>query len=623
MVYPIYTELTQCRDCYKCVRSCPVKAIQVKDGSAVVIKDRCVFCGHCVDVCPNHAKKVRDDIARVQMFLRGGKRVLCSIAPSYAAEFAGQGDAVLAALMRLGFSGVSETAIGAALVSASVDLYAKRNGGVCPWISTACPSVVELVRKYYPQLVGNLSHVPSPLQCHCAYLRELYGEDIGIVFVGPCIAKKVEADTTPGFPDFALTFGELRQWLEREGVFLDEMVDGIEAGKISVPDFVPAPAGKTTLYPVEGGMIASLMWGEDAFQDHAVAISGVDQVIDVLDELPRQEVRGEGGTLEMDVYNDFLELLNCEGGCVNGPGASKGRSPAAKKSLSARYTKTRITAQADKLFVPPAQFLDKLLDKGYDLLVRGDRRSEYPPTGFLPAELKAKFSDAQIDQALKDLGKVSKADELNCGGCGYNTCRDMAVAYLEGMAEPEMCVTKMRKEAQSKIDVLLRTIPMGVVMVDEDLKIVDCNVGFLHLFGDIDYSIESEIINLISGLPLERFVPFYEQFREQFHTSKPGQYRLHYQDKFLRVTFFVVEKQRLVGAIFEDITSPTVRRETVVKKAEDVIQKSLETVQQIASLLGENAAETEIMLNSLIDAFKVPGTDSEDGFLPDEQQDLT
>ncbi len=620
MVYPIYTELTQCRDCYKCVRSCPVKAIQVKEGSAVVIKDRCVFCGHCVDVCPNHAKKVRDDIARVQMFLRSGKRVYCSIAPSYAAEFAGQGDAVLASLIQLGFAGVSETAIGAALVSACVDLDAKRNEGVCSWISTACPAVVELVHKYYPQLEDNLSPVPSPLQCHSAYLREIYGDDIGVVFIGPCIAKKVEADTTPGFPDFALTFTELRQWLDRENISLDELVDGIDQHTVEVPPFVPAPAGETTLYPVEGGMIASLVWGRDAFQDKAVAISGVDQVLGVLNELPR---KGTVAKSDEDIYNDFLELLSCEGGCVNGPGATKGRSPATKKSLSTRYTKERITKDTEKLFVPPAEFVASLLEKGYDMLVRSDRRSEYPPSDFIPAGHKAKFTEEQITQALKDLGKVTRIDELNCGGCGYNTCRDMAIAYLEGMAEPEMCVTKMRKEAQSKIDVLLRTIPMGVVMVDEDLKIVDCNTGFLHLFGDIDYSIESEILDLISGLPLERFVPFYDKFRDQFYSSRPGQYRLHYQDKFLRVTFFIVEKQRLVGAIFEDITSPTVRRETVVKKAEDVIQKSLETVQQIASLLGENAAETEIMLNSLIDAFKVPGTDGEDGFMLDDQQDLS
>ncbi len=341
----------------------------------------------------------------------------------------------------------------------------------------------------------------------------------------------------------------------------------------------------------------------------------MEQVIEVLDELP---IEFHHNTTDSDIYGDFLELLSCPGGCVNGPGAEKGRSPAAKKSLSTRYTKERLEHQ-EELFVPPADFVDKLVAQGYSILKKSDAPLEVPAE--TDAVLRKTYTEQQISQALQDLGKMQSSDELNCGGCGYNTCRDMAIAFLDGMAEPEMCVTKMRKEAQSKVDVLLRTIPMGVVIVDADLKIVDCNTEFLHLFGDIDYAIEDEILNLISGLPLERFVPFYEQFRDQFTASKPGQYRLHFQDKFLRVTFFIVEKQRLVGAIFEDITTPTVKRETVVKKAEDVIQKSLETVQQIASLLGENAAETEIMLNSLIDAFKVPATNSGDGFMPDEQQD--
>ena len=206
MVYPVYTETTYCRDCYKCVRSCPVKAIQIKDGSAVIIKDRCIFCGKCVDICPNSAKKIRSDLSRAQMLVKTKKRVICSLAPSFAAEFASKEDALLSALIQLGFSDISETAIGATIVSAAIDLYANEHDGKCPWISTACPSVVELVRKYYPEAVDRLAKVPSPLQTHCAYLRKVYGPDIGIVFVGPCIAKKNEADTTPGYPDISITF---------------------------------------------------------------------------------------------------------------------------------------------------------------------------------------------------------------------------------------------------------------------------------------------------------------------------------------------------------------------------------------------------------------------------------
>lgn len=598
MIHPIYTELTECRDCYKCVRGCPVKAIQVKDGSAVVVKDRCIYCGHCVDICPSHAKKIRNDLARVRQFLTSGKKIYCSLAPSAASEFVQGVDALVLALERLGFFAVSETAIGAALVNESIEVHAGGHDGTCAWISTACPTVVQTVKKYYPSLVPALSEVPSPLQCHSAYLRKLYGQEIGVVFIGPCIAKKVEADETPGYPDFALTFEELRTWLKLENIDLDLLAHQIDADPSLVPPFVPCKAGSSTLYPIEGGMIASLAWGSDPFQTKAVAISGATQVVGTL-----------GGMAKGQINSDFLELLFCEGGCINGPGCEKGRSSAAKKGSSSRYTRSRITDQGP-LFAGDRSFVSTLLEQGYSLIEKPGNGVQNPPV----SSFVSIHSELEIERALKILGKRDKAEELNCGGCGYNSCREMAIAYLDGMAEPEMCVTKMRKEAQSKIDVLLRTIPIGVVIVDDQLKIVDCNNSFLKLFGDIDFSIEGDLLGLVGGLPLERFVPFHEKFKNQFSNPGAQQYRLHYQDKFLKVTFFSVEKQHLVGALFEDITTPTVRRETVIKKAEDVIQKSLETVQQIASLLGENAAETEIMLNSLIDAFKVPGSSQSDGF---------
>ncbi len=616
MVYPIYTELTECRDCYKCVRACPVKAIQVKDGRAVVVKDRCVFCGRCVDTCPSHAKKIRDDVERVKQSMRMGRRVFASIAPSYAAEFPDHADAFLAALPLLGFSEVSETALGATLVSAAIDHYAQEHGGRCPWISTACPSVVELVGKYFPRLVSNLSPIPSPLQCHSILLRQLYGEDIVIVFIGPCIAKKVEADTTPGFPDFALTFREFRSWLTHEGLSLDELRQELSEGIRTIPELIPARAGETTLYPVEGGMIASLHMGKDVFQASGVAISGVASVMATLEELPESAILPDSPV----VFSDLLELLTCEGGCINGPGVVQRRSSAVRKSTSTRFTRTRLSS-IQPVYQPDSALVARLLDEGHALLSRPDRLSVYPPSTLVPIDSLRKFSDVDIARALFELGKNDPSDELNCGGCGYNSCKDMAIAYLDGMAEPEMCVTKMRKQAQSKIDVLLRTLPMGVVIVDRELRIVDCNAEFLHLFGDIDYAVEGEIIDLISGLPLQRFVPFHQEFAQHFGDA-PGTvaYRLHYKEKFLQVTFFTVENHRLVGAIFQDVTTPTVRRETVVKNAEAVIQKSLETVQQIASLLGENAAETEIMLNSLIEAFKVPSGHSTEGFLPDDDQ---
>ena len=476
-----------------------------------------------------------------------------------------------------------------------MDIYASEHNGDCPFIGTACPAVVELVKKYYPQYVSRLAPVPSPLQTHSAYLRHLYNEDLIIVFVGPCIAKKMEADTTPGYPDLAISFDELRAWLDSEGISLDEI-------KPEAVDLVPKKAGITTLYPVEGGQImSSSIWGKNRIDTKAISMSGMEEVLSAL-------------SVEDDPF-PFLELLSCDGGCVNGPGTSMKGSIAQKKRKAAEWTEKRL--DEPELFTGDEAFARELLEKGYSML---DASKPLAEAGF-----REEHTESEIKRALVELGKLTKADELNCGGCGYNTCRDMAVAYLDGMAEIEMCVTKMRKEAESKVDVLLRTIPMGVVIVDSDLQIADCNTRFLDLFGDMEEGfVDQSVLSMVKGLPLERFISFSDKFRDQFYLSHPGQYRLHFKDKYLRVTFFLVEEKRLLGAMFEDITNPTIRRETVVKKAEDVIQKSLETVQQIASLLGENAAETEIMLNSLIDAFSVHSSaESDSSFTEDEGGDLT
>ena len=409
MIYPIYTELTECRDCYKCVRSCPVKAIQVRDGSAVVVKDRCIYCGACVDTCPSHAKKIRNDLGRVKQFLKSGRKVFCSLAPSVSSEFPNKVDSVVVALKRLRFFATSETAIGAALVNASIEAYASEHDGRCDWISTACPTVVQIVKKYYPGLVPSLSKVPSPLQCHSAYLRKLYGEDIGIVFIGPCIAKKIEADETPGFPDLALIFGELRTWLEEEHIDLDTITSELDVGEKTVPPFLPSAAGKSTLYPVEGGMIASLAWGNDPFQTNAVAISGSEQVVGTL-----------AGMVGDNQNTDFLELLFCEGGCINGPGGASGRSSASKKGLASRYTRSRITA-VQPTFAGDPTFVAELLKGGYSLIEKPGE------TGILVSSSPSLYqfgvlhSDEEIEQALHLLGKADKLEELNCGGCGYNS----------------------------------------------------------------------------------------------------------------------------------------------------------------------------------------------------------
>ncbi|MBR0307545.1 MAG: 4Fe-4S binding protein [Mogibacterium sp.] len=579
--HPIYTQINNCRDCYKCVRHCPVKAIQIKDAHAVIIHDRCTFCGTCVNECPNSVKTIRNDVDRVTMAFLSKRRVIVSLAPSYVSEFKGYEDNFVRALYRLGFHAVSETAIGAALVSQALDMYLEEHGSAS-FISTACPSVVELVRKYYPESINELAPVPSPLQTHSAYLRKLYGNDITIVFIGPCIAKKVEADEHPGYPDIALTFREVRAWLEEENIDLEHMDTGIAV------DFVPKKAGKAAVYPIENGQIeTSRIWENRFIEQGALSVSGISRVMSSL--------RGTH-------TDDFLEALNCDGGCINGPGTSHEDSAVIRKKAVADHVLARLSEP--DVFDGDEEFAREVLEKGYGILGAPSPK----PAGIT----RRGHTEEEIKGALAKLGKTTPEDELNCGGCGYASCRDMASALLDGLSETEMCVTKMRKDAESKVDILLSTIPHGVVIVDSELNIADCNKRFIDIFEEYPEGfLDAEGLRSFRGTPVSVFVPFAEKFREQFFMSEPQQYRFYHEGKVMRVTFFLVESKALLGAMFEDITTPSVRREAVVERAEEVIMKSMKTVQQIASLLGDNAAETEVALNAIIEEFNISGDSGE------------
>lgn len=570
------------------MRNCPVKAIQIKDAHAEIIHERCTFCGICVNACPNGVKQIRNDVDKVIMALMSKRKVIASLAPAYVSEFQGLGDNFVRALYKLGFDAVSETAIGAALVSQALDMYMEEHGEA-PFISTACPSVVQLVRKYYPESIDMLATVPSPLQAHSAYLRHLYGDDIVIVFIGPCIAKKVEADEYPGYPDIALTFREVEAWLEEDNINLEDIDTGISV------DFVPCPAGRAAIYPIENGQIeTSKIWMNQFLEQSALSVSGTDRVM---------------SSLQGSHTTDFLEALNCDGGCINGPGTSKIDSAVIRKKHVVNHTLERI-GEPD-VFDGDAEYAKLILEKGYGVL-KGASPSSAPVSG-------TSHTEEEITKALLMLGKTTPEDELNCGGCGYPSCRDMATALLEGLAETEMCVTKMRKDAESKVDILLSAIPHGVVIVDSALNIADCNKRFIDLFEDYPEGfLDAEGLKSFRGTPVSVFVSFADKLREQFFMTKPTQYRFKHDGKIMRVTFFLVENKELLGVLFEDITTPTVRREAVVGKAEEVISKSLSTVQQIASLLGENAAETEIVLNSIIEEFNVHSEGGGDSGLMEE-----
>ena len=569
---PIYTEKHECQDCYKCLRNCPVKAIKVEGGYASVIPELCTLCGQCVEVCPNNAKRIRDDLPRARQLLTIKPKVIVSLAPAFISEFPGVTPAqLIAALRRLGFHGVSETALGAQQVSAHVArMFIDEPGRVL--LSSACPTVVAYLQKHRPELAHLVTPLLSPLLTHCLMLRAAFGQDIGIVFIGPCIAKKSEADTHPQLLDVALTFDDLRRWLDQEKIDLAALA-AADADR-----FIPESAEEGAIYPIDGGMIAGVKANCTVNDAAFMSFSGMGTLQRALDGL--DQLRPPAGL--------FVELLACEGGCVNGPRVRDRSQTACKRFEVLNYSRY------------PAAMIPRPADT--------DIHEAIPPR---PAELP-RFTDPQVREALRAVGKISPDDELNCGGCGYDTCREFGKALLTQKAERAMCVTFMRQLALKKANALIQKMPSAVVIVDQDLRIIETNESFIKLVAK-DSAADPPAVE---GAALAGLVPFHSLFGSVLRTGEDIVDRdLRYRDTILHISIFTIEKHLVVGGIIQDITRPAVQKEQVIKRAQEVIQKNLATVQKIAYLLGENAADSEITLNSIIDSFSPPKLDEP----PDDQ----
>ncbi len=565
-LYPVYTEKAQCQDCYKCVRHCPVKSIRVENGNAIVNPQDCILCGNCVAICPVNAKKIRDDLPWVKQIIKDKQKVIVSLAPSWVTEFPElTSQQMLVALKKLGFWGVSETAFGAQIVSSAVaDLIRAKTQPVM--ISTACPVIVEYIRKYHPHLTNMLTPLLSPALTHAKFLKAEYGEDIGIVFIGPCIGKKLEAAENPELIDLSLTFEDLRHWwqaLEINPKYLTSK---------EPEQFIPEAAAEGVLYPIDGGMIDGVKKHGEFENVHFMSISGgvhIQHALDGLDEFAS------------DDKQVFIEILACDGGCINGP-RSKSQSFTALKRIQINDT---LTVRPDN-----SSCLAGLATRDY-----------YVQNGVYDKV----FTPQEIDAALRKIGIVHQVDELNCGGCGYNTCREFVNAMLNGKAEGSMCVAHMRKLAMNKANALIKAMPSGVVIVNDLLQVIECNKKFVDILGG-DAVTVYEVNPGLTGAYLNRLVPFYKSFQQILDSEdKSLEKEIRYNDKIIKLLVFPIEKKRIVGGIIQDITQPSVQREEIITKAEKIIKQNLTTVQQIAFLLGENAAESEILLNSIIGSFSL------------------
>ena len=561
--YPVYTLKNECNDCYKCIRDCHVKAIRIHGGSASVINERCIACGHCVTICPVGAKKVRNDIDKVKTLLLADKKVYVSLAPSWAGVYNIGKEKMVAILKKLGFAGVSETALGAQEVSIQTAKMLNKSGAGL-YISSACPVIDDYIRQYKPEFVNCITPIASPALTHAGLLKDIYGEDISVVFIGPCIAKKNEADRHPELVSVALTFDELNYWIKEE--FID--IEKIEVNEEC--KFVPEEAYEGALYPLEGGMIDTIKRvGIDKNDVTYIGVSSLEAFDKSLQNINPTRVNNK----------IFVEALGCPGGCINGPCLSS--------------EKSRIMISSD--IYANTQYREEIPKEPKKVIYED----------YLPSPVKkVEYSVEQVTKALKKISKHKPEDELNCGGCGYSSCREFANALISGDAETSMCVSYMRKIAVRKAAAMLRCMPSAVVIVDSNMEIVEANDSFEQMFlGDM-YEIFASRQDGLTGAALDRIIPFSELFKSALDTGKDI-HREHYaiDDKVYDISIFTIEDNELIGAVISDVTKSEIDRSKIAKKAREVITKNIATVQEIAGLLGEHMVETELLLNSIAEGF--------------------
>ena len=555
---PVYTLTNECHDCYKCVRECHVKAIKIENGHASVIPEKCIACGACVKACPTNAKRVRTDIDKVKKLLFDKKDVYVSLAPSWRASFENSAEKMIALLKQLGFKDVSETALGAQEVSIQTAKMLNEAGNGL-FISSACPVIVDYIRLYMPEFTQCITPIGSPLMTHAKMLKETFGDDIAIVFVGPCIAKKNEVTYSNGLFDAALTFEELRMWLH------EEIIDITKVAKDDKYKFVPESAFEGTLYPIDGGM------------NQTIRKSGVNDNVQLLEICGLSSLQRSLKNLDINKLDKtiFIEALACDGGCVGGPCISSEK--AGITMVSDILTKEK---KRDKIPTEPKTVVD------YKIESKEVTDSKYPLEDIL--------------KTLKKIGKHSVDDELNCGGCGYSTCREMAVALLNGDAETSMCVSYMRKIAVRKAAAMFRCMPAAVVMVDNNMNILEANDSFMKMFSGDMYEIFKARPDGMTGAAIDRIVDFSDIFKTILKTGKDlHKERFPVKNRLYDISAFTVEENEIVGAVITDVTQTETNREKISQKAQEVISKNISIVQEIACLLGEHMVETETLLSSI------------------------
>lgn len=542
---------SNCKNCYKCIRHCPVKSIRFSGNQAYIIGNECILCGQCFVVCPQDAKQIVDETEKVKVLMQGGEPVIVSIAPSFVANYEGVGiGSMRAALKKLGFFDVEETAVGATIVKKEYEkMLAEGTRNII--ISSCCHSVNLLIQKYFPDCLPYLAGVLSPMQAHCRDIKRRY-KDAKTVFVGPCVAKKDEAQYYEGYVDAVLTFDELTAWMKAEGVDPAKEKDSDEHSR-------------ARFFPTTGGILKTL---ENPSPEYTyMAIDGTENCIAALKDI-------EDGK----IHNCFIEMSACAGSCVGGPVMEKfHRSPVKDFVAVSKFA-------GDKDF--EVEMPDSLsIQKEFTAI---ERRNQ-PPT------------ESEIREILHQMGKTKPSDELNCGSCGYNTCREKAIAIYQGKAEVSMCLPYLKDKAENFSDTISRNTPNGLIVLNEKLEVQQINKAALKILN-IRYASDILGDQVVRVLDPGDFVTVLSTGKD-IHNKRV--YLAEYE-KYVEQTVVYDKEYRLLLAIMRDVTEQEAQREKkesisrqTVEIADKVVDRQMRIVQDIASLLGETAAETKIALTKL------------------------
>ena len=535
---------SNCKNCYKCIRHCPVKAIRFSGNQAHIIGNECVLCGHCFVVCPQNAKEIVDETEKVRVLIQSGDPVVVSLAPSFIANYDGVGiDAMRDELKKLGFYDVEETALGATMVKREYDRLLKEEQRDI-LISSCCHTVNLLIQKYFPKELPYLADVMSPMQAHCLDIKKRI-PNAKTVFIGPCVAKKDEAEHYEGIVDAVLTFEELTNWLKAEKVELRQ-------------EIVPNPESRARFFPTTGGILKTMV--KDAPGYSYMALDGVENCMAALQDIEQGKI-----------HHCFIEMSACAGSCVGGPVMEKyHRSPVRDYMAVSQFA-------GEKDF-DVAQPSVSAMRKQFETI---EQRANIP-------------SETEIRDILREMGKFKPSQELNCGSCGYNTCREKAVAIYQGKAEISMCLPFLKDKAESVSDTIAKNTPNGIIMLNDKLEVQQINPAALKILNLRSASaiLGDQVVRVLDP------VPFMKVHNTGVGIMNERTYLAEY-DRYVEQTIVPAEEGRMVLCLMRDVTAEEnnrrqqeeISRQTV-EVADKVVDKQMRIVQEIASLLGETAAET-------------------------------